>query len=226
MADQHADRHYGKFRGIVVDNADPNNQGRLKASVPAVLQDVPSGWAYPAAPYGGPGSGVWTVPPVGAGVWIEFEAGDVATPIWTGCWWAADQRPSDNGGAKAAPTLKIIRSEKGLMVALDDDSETITVSDSDGKNVLELQVNRGVVTLKGVTQVVIDAPQIDLVDGASHPLVYGDALLQYLGQVVAAYQGHVHAGEMAGPIPVSPAPPSIPLPTPTPDLLSTKVMTG
>jgi uncharacterized protein involved in type VI secretion and phage assembly len=226
MTDQHADKHYGKFRGIVVDNSDPNNQGRVRARVPAVLQDVPTGWAYPSAPYGGPGSGVWTVPPVGAGVWIEFEAGDVANPIWTGCWWAADQRPSDNGGAKAAPTLKIIRSEKGLMVALDDDAETITLSDSGGNNLLELQVNQGVVTLKGVTQVVVDAAQIQLVDGASHPVVFGDALLQYLGELQTVYQSHVHVGQMAGPVPVSPAPPSVPLKPPTPDLISTKVLTG
>ena len=35
-----------------------------------MLQEVTSGWAYPAVPYAGPGVGVWTVPPVGAGVWI------------------------------------------------------------------------------------------------------------------------------------------------------------
>jgi uncharacterized protein involved in type VI secretion and phage assembly len=180
MPDSHADKHYGKFRGIVADNVDPNNQGRIKAQVPAILQDVPTGWAYPAAPYAGPGSGMWSVPPVGAGVWIEFEAGDVNNPIWTGCWWAADQRPSDNGGAKAVPTLKILRSEQGLMVALDDSSETISISDAGGNNLLEIQVSQGQVTLKGVTQVVIDAPQIQLVDGASHPLVFGDGLLQYL----------------------------------------------
>ena len=48
------EKHYGKFRGIVTDNSDPNNQGRLKARVPAVLQDVPTGWAYPAARWPAP----------------------------------------------------------------------------------------------------------------------------------------------------------------------------
>jgi hypothetical protein len=68
--------------------------------------------------------------------------------------------------------------------------------------------------------------QIELVQNATHPLVYGDQLLQYLTQVVSMYQSHVHPGQMAGPIPVTPAPPAPPLPTPTPSLLSMKVKTG
>jgi hypothetical protein len=112
------------------------------------------------------------------------------------------------------------------MVAFDDDAQTISLSDSSGQNLLEIKVNAGTVTLKGATKVVVDAPQIELVDGATHPLVFGDALLQYLSLVVEAYQTHVHPGQMAGPAPVSPAPPVPPLPPPTPDLLSLRVTTG
>jgi hypothetical protein len=220
------DKHLGKYRGIVVDNQDPNNQGRLKANVPAILQDVPSGWAYPALPYAGPGVGVWTIPPVGAGVWIEFEAGDVANPIWSGCWWATDQRPQDQNGNQAVPSLKIARSEQGLMLALDDNGQTISLSDSGGSNFLEITVQQGEIKIKAATKVVIDAPQIQLVDGSTHPLVFGDNLLQYLNQIVEIYQTHVHPGEMAGPIPVTPAPPVPPLPPATPSLLSTQVTTG
>jgi hypothetical protein len=36
--------------------------------------------------------GVYMVPPVGAGVWVEFEQGDPEHPIWVGCRWGA---PSD-----------------------------------------------------------------------------------------------------------------------------------
>ena len=47
-------RFYGKHRGFVVDNADPEQLGRLKLKVPSVLgADVVTGWALPCVPYGG-----------------------------------------------------------------------------------------------------------------------------------------------------------------------------
>ena len=76
-------RFFGKFRGTVSNNTDPLNKGRLRALVPSVLQNVDTGWALPALPYAGDGVGVYTIPAVGASVWIEFEAGDVSLPIWT-----------------------------------------------------------------------------------------------------------------------------------------------
>jgi uncharacterized protein involved in type VI secretion and phage assembly len=34
-------------------------------------------------------SGVWVLPQIGAGVWVEFEHGDIDYPIWTGCWYGS-----------------------------------------------------------------------------------------------------------------------------------------
>jgi hypothetical protein len=31
--------------------------------------------------------GIYCVPPIGAGVWVEFEQGDPNKPIWSGCRW-------------------------------------------------------------------------------------------------------------------------------------------
>jgi uncharacterized protein involved in type VI secretion and phage assembly len=222
-----AGRHYGKYRGLVTDNQDPNNLGRIKARVPEVLGRVESGWALPCAPYSGNGSGAYAVPSSGAGVWIEFEAGDVSRPIWSGCWWGSGGLPQDNGGTAATPSLKILRSEQGLMVALDDDAQKIVVSDGSGNNLLEIQVTAGLVTLQGTTKVVVEAPQIELVANAIHPLVFGDVLVQYLTQLTTIFSTHLHPGELAaGFIPVTPAPPVPPQTPPTPDLLSMKVKTG
>src|SRR5207342_1678154 len=113
-----------------------------------------------------------TVPPVGAGVWVEFEAGDVSRPIWVGCWWASDKLPTDEAGAKATPDMKIVRSEEGLLLALHDDSKTIALSDANGSNMLKIEVQAGKVTLKAMTKVVVDAPLIELVANATHPGVF------------------------------------------------------
>lgn len=87
---------WGKYRGRVVDNADPYKIGRLKVKVPDVLGANESGWAMPAFAYAGggsaPGSGVGLllVPPENAWVWVEFEHGDPERPIWTGCFFPED----------------------------------------------------------------------------------------------------------------------------------------
>jgi hypothetical protein len=218
---------FGKYRGIVSDNQDPKNLGRIRAKVPEALHDVESGWALPSLPYSGNGSGFFRVPAKGAGVWIEFEAGDVSRPIWTGCWWADNQLPADQDGNSATPDFSILRSEAGLMVVLNDSSHTIAISDQNGNNLMKIEVDSGQITVDAQTKVVINAPQIELVDGATHPLVFGDNLLEYLNQLVTLFNVHMHPGELAaGFIPVTPAPPVAQFPPATPDLLSTQVTTG
>jgi hypothetical protein len=88
-------------------------------------------------------------------------------------------------------------------------------------------VSQSQVTVKAKLKVVVDAAQIELVDGAPHPLVFGDNLLEYLNQLVAFFNTHMHPGELAaGVLPVTPAPPVPPFPPATPDLLSFRVKTG
>jgi uncharacterized protein involved in type VI secretion and phage assembly len=219
-------KHFGKYRGTVTDNNDPRQQGRLKVTVPEILGDVDSGWALPCAPYAGDKTGGYMVPPAGAGVWVEFEAGDVSRPIWVGCWWSNAKVPTDEEGAIATPDVKILRSEEGMLLAFHDDTQTIALSDSSGANLLKVEIRQGVMTLKATTKVVVDAPQIELVANATHPGVFGDTLMAYLTQVVTMFNAHMHPGQMAGPIPVTPAPPVPPLTPPTPNLLSMKVRLG
>jgi uncharacterized protein involved in type VI secretion and phage assembly len=80
---------YGKYRGTVVNNIDPLQIGRIQAMVPDVAGVVPGTWAMPCVPVAGINTGFFTVPMVGAGVWIEFERGDPDYPIWVGGYWGS-----------------------------------------------------------------------------------------------------------------------------------------
>ena len=80
-------RYYGKYRGLVVMNVDPEQIGRVMVQVPDVLGIVPSSWAMPCVPAAGIQSGCFIVPPIGSQVWVEFEQGDPDYPIWTGGFW-------------------------------------------------------------------------------------------------------------------------------------------
>jgi hypothetical protein len=218
-----ADRFYGKYRGLVSNNQDPLSLGRLQAMVPEVLGEVPTGWALPSAPYAGTGAGFFAIPPIGAGVWIEFEAGDASRPIWSGAWWSTAEVPMDEKGTPAQPTTKILRSDFGLLVALDDVAQTVTLADAAGLNLMRVKVLEGTVEIKSAVRVVLEAPLILHGQGAGHPAVFGDQLLAYLNQLVTMFNAHVHPGEMAGGfIPVTPAPPVPSFPPATPSLISVK----
>jgi prepilin-type processing-associated H-X9-DG protein len=101
-------QYFGKFRGTVVDNKDPQKRGRLRVRVPSVLTDDPStvdsdetvtDWALPCVPFGGASEqGFFVVPEPGAHVWVEFEEGHLDQPIWTGTFWLAP------GGTTEVPT--------------------------------------------------------------------------------------------------------------------------
>ena len=219
-------RYLGKYRGELVDNNDPTQRGRLKVRVPSVLGELDM-WAMPCAPYAGEGVGLYSLPESGTGVWVEFEGGDLSYPIWTGFFWADGQLPQDETGEQANHDLKIWRTQEGLLLAFSDQEQTIALSDSNGNNFLKITVQHGQVKLQAAVKVIIEAPQIELVEGASHPLVFGDDLIQYLNQLVQIYQSHIHPGELAlGVFPVTPAPPVPPFPPATPALLSFKVKTG
>ncbi|WP_217994943.1 phage baseplate assembly protein V [Methylogaea oryzae] len=90
-------KFWGKYRGTVVQNIDPELRGRIMCMVPDVLGPVPSSWCEACAPLAGPTGapmGVYMVPPIGAGVWVEFEQGNPGKPIWTGCRFATGDAPT------------------------------------------------------------------------------------------------------------------------------------
>ncbi|WP_370401367.1 phage baseplate assembly protein V [Sulfitobacter sp. JB4-11] len=81
--------YYGKYRASVVNNVDPLLTGRIQVMVPDVSGLALSSWAMPCFPVAGIGTGALGVPPIGAGVWVEFERGDPDYPIWTGCYYGS-----------------------------------------------------------------------------------------------------------------------------------------
>ncbi len=159
-------RYYGKYRGTVVDNQDPAKLGRLKLKVPSVLgSDVVTGWATPCAPYGGAtGQGFLFIPEVGAGVWTEFEEGDLEFPIWVGTFWsqpeAETEIPKPNRGSDGAeessvqepPTRKIIKTLKG---------HTIQFEDKDGEEMVMIK------EAKNGHLITLDKDGIKITDGAN-----------------------------------------------------------
>jgi len=83
------ERYYGKYRGMVLNNIDPMQQGRLQIQVPDVAGLAPTSWAMPCVPIAGLQNGMVALPLIGSGVWVEFEQGNPDHPIWVGCFWGS-----------------------------------------------------------------------------------------------------------------------------------------
>lgn len=180
-------RYHGKYRGLVVDNADPERLARLRLRVPSVLGDkVVTGWALPCAPYGGmDNQGLLAVPDVGAGVWVEFEEGDLEFPVWVGTFWSkpggtselpkANRADGSGSSSPAPPTRKILKTAKGHTIQIEDadgsdlvliheathkhtvalDATGITITDGSGNFV---KMTADAFTLHSATAFTIDAP--------------------------------------------------------------------
>jgi hypothetical protein len=122
--DEPNEKFYGKYRGTVINNIDPMQVGRLLLSIPDVLSIVPSTWAAPCVPLAGPTGppmGVYMVPPIGAGVWVEFEQGDPNYPIWVGCRWGtmADVPTLAFAGLPISPSIVMQTAGQNSLVISD-----------------------------------------------------------------------------------------------------------
>ena len=117
-------KYYGKYRGMVLNNIDPMQMGRLMVQVPDVGSLAPGTWAMPCAPIAGIQNGMFALPIIGSGVWIEFEQGDPDHPIWVGCFW---------GSAAEIPALALLTPPALPAITLQTPLQNgITISDLPG----------------------------------------------------------------------------------------------
>lgn len=153
-------RLWGKYRGLVTENDDPQRMGRVRARVPELFGDLVTPWALPAVPFAGQAHGLVLLPEVGDGVWIEFEAGDGTRPIWTGSWWARDEMPVAGG-----PNTRVLATTHGHQLILDDQEDRIRLVHADGA---ELTLTGQDVRVSiGSTEITLSDGEIELKVGGS-----------------------------------------------------------
>ena len=199
-----------------LDNEDPLQLGRLKATVPEVLGDESrAGWALPCAPVRRHGLGLLRRSRRSApGVWIEFEAGDVSRPIWTGGWWAAGEVPMDEQATPARRRARSCAPTRPDRLARRHRARRSRSPTRSGSNLMTIKVIEGTIE--------IEERGAGRARGAADPArrrarrtrrSSATSSCAYLNQLVTMFNAHVHPGELAaGVLPVTPAPPVPPVP--------------
>lgn len=122
-------RYYGKYPGTVAEVSE-DGTARIKAQVPLIGDPVETTWAMPCVPFAGNGHGFLALPEVGDGVWIEFVAGDLSRPIWSGFWWAEGEMPEPNH-----KLARLLATSKGHKILLDDESDEIKITHAEGAEI-------------------------------------------------------------------------------------------
>lgn len=190
--------------GVVTDNEDPEELGRVKLTFPWRSVDDESNWARIAVPMAGDDRGTWYLPEVGDEVLVAFEGGELAHPYVLGSLWNGDHAPPEsNDGdndvrsvtSRSGHALSfddaddggvVIETDAGHTITLDDSSggETITIEDSSGANVVEFDSTSQSLSIEAGASLSLEAPQIELnADGnlsidASGVLTLNGAIIQ------------------------------------------------
>ncbi len=160
IAEERRNLFFGKYRGVVLEALTGDDLGKLRVSVPDVLDDQDA-VAWPCVPFAGPDHGLVAIPEKDDGVWVEFEGGNPSQPIWVGCWWGAGDMPSP-GDVKVRSWV----TTGGLAVVLDDDQNEISLQHPDGPKITlssdgitlstdgaSVTLNASGISLQGSTQV-------------------------------------------------------------------------
>jgi len=158
----------GKYRGTVTNNQDPQNRGRLAVQVSDVSNVQTSTWALPCAHFAGNQSGFFSVPPVGANVWVEFEQGNSDYPIWSGCFWGSGgEVPTQATSAPPGVQSIVLQSVGGNILMLSDapgPSGGILLKSSSGASI---SINdTGITITNGQATILIAGPTVTVNDGA------------------------------------------------------------
>jgi uncharacterized protein involved in type VI secretion and phage assembly len=138
----------GVCPAIVIDNADPDNSGRVKvrfAHLSGLGEKRAEAWARIATLMAGDNRGTWFIPDVKDEVLIAFEAGDISRPYVIGALWNGAKPPET---MDANNTKKVLRSRGGIQVTLaDQDGEESFVVETPGGQRLVLADGPGAISI-------------------------------------------------------------------------------
>jgi len=159
-SESHTGRITGVVIGVVTNNQDPDDLGRVKVKFPWLSDVDESFWARTATPMAGKDRGVFLLPEVDDEVLVAFEHGDVRFPyVLGGLWNGVDTPPFNNQNGKN--NVRAIKSRSGHLVKLNDEDgkETVEIIDKSGKNSIVIDSSKNTITIVTDKDIKLSATQ-------------------------------------------------------------------
>lgn len=173
-------RFYGAYPAVVQDVRDPENQGRVKVSLP--WSPDPGGsayqvWARVATFMAGNKQGSWFIPDTNIEVLVIFMGGDPRHPCVIGALWNGQDAPPQSMDSAGANNVKQLCSRNGVTITIDDTqgSESLTLQTPGGQKIAlqdgpgsiliqdsngnSIQLNTSGITINAASQVTVSASQ-------------------------------------------------------------------
>jgi len=182
-------------KGIVMDNADPDKIGRVKANIPGLLNDFSTDdlpWIAPLNPYGlGGGSGLssFSVPEVGSTLTIVFPYDDIYVGFYIGYWQDASTHQSDFDADY--PETYGWRDSTGLILTVNKSQQTINLDHPSGVNINVDSAGNISITAPGNDTIAIGG-NVDLtVGGNVTATVTGNMSVSAVGNAAVVAGGNV-----------------------------------
>ncbi|MBM3131802.1 MAG: VgrG-related protein [Chloroflexi bacterium] len=153
---------WGPMLGVITNNSDPDDLGRVKVKLPCLKSDIESNWARLVAPGAGTTRGMQFIPEVNDEVMVAFEHGDINRPLVIGGLWSQNiALPKANSQCISGGNVneRIIQSRSGHVIILGDEqgSEKITIRDKTGKNEVVIDSAQNTMTVKCEQDITVEA---------------------------------------------------------------------
>lgn len=149
-------RFSGVVVGIVTNNKDPENLGRVRVQFPWLHDKDESARARVLSPMAGRGRGLYFLPEVDDEVLVAFEHGQPDYPYILGALWnGKDEPPEKNEDGKN--NRRTIKSRSGHIIRLDDTEgeAKIEITDGSGKNSIIISTAENTITISADADITI-----------------------------------------------------------------------
>lgn len=177
--------------GLVTNNTDPDNMGRVRVQYPSLGHDAEGAWASIASVSAGTARGVMMLPVVGEEVLVGFEHGDTRRPYVLGSLFNGSDLPGDDltqnqdGSFAVLSDQKIVATAKDAMNLTTKQSLTVSADQSISETAqqsytieskqgdISIKSDMGNITIEGMQSVTIKCGPSSIQIGPSGVTVSG-----------------------------------------------------